>query len=92
MAKPVEDQSWVEEVWILEPTLASSSTRSSPQKFGKSPRGKFWLTPRRRVGFSLEVVLETLPVQTRGEETSSKPIQAKELPVGVRAEPKSRSG
>ena len=85
--KSVENQPHVERVQILEPALASPNTRPSPQRFGKSPRGKFQLTSKRGVGFFLGTSLETSPVWTRGEGTSFEPIQVEGSLAGERIEP-----
>ena len=90
--KPVEDQPWAEGVQILEPTIASPNIHPSPQRFGNSPRGKFRLTPKRGVGFSLGIALETSLVQTGGEGMSLEPIQTKGSLVGERTEPVTRLG
>ena len=79
--KLIEDQPQAEGLQILELALVSPSTCLSPQRFGKSPRGKFRLTSKRGVRFSLETTLKTLFVWTRGKGTSLESIQAKGSPV-----------
>ena len=59
LAKSVEGQPPTVETQIAEPTLASPSNRPTSQRLRKSPRGKFLLTPRRGVGFSLGIAHET---------------------------------
>ena len=67
-AKPIEDQPRAEKVWIQELVVASPSNRLSSQKFGKSPRGKFLLIPRKGVGFSFGIAHETSLLQIKWEE------------------------
>ena len=77
----------------FEQLQASPSTNPSPQRLGKSPLGRFKLAPRKGVVFSLEAVLETSPVQVRGEGTSSEPVQAGlGSPAEARVELVSRAG
>ena len=80
--KPVEDQPRAVEVSVV----ASPSNCPSPQKFGKSPRGKFLLTRRKGVGFSLGIAQETSTVQTELEGTSLGPIPTEEPPIAAGAE------
>ena len=60
----------------FEQLQASPSTNPSPRGFGKSPVRKVQAHPKKEIGFSLKIALETSPVQTRGEGTSLEPIQA----------------
>ena len=60
----------------FEQPQASPSTHPSPRRLGKSPLERFKLIPKKGVGFSLEAALKTSLVQTKGEGTSSEPVQA----------------
>ena len=55
---------------------ANPSTNPSPRGFEKSPLGRFKLISKKGVVFSFEAVLETSPVEVRGEGTSSETVQA----------------
>ena len=71
---------------------ASLSTCSTPQFLRKSPMKKLRLTPRKEVGFSLELSHRTSLVQIGFEGTRSKPILVKDQPEEVGVDPKSGSG
>ena len=81
LPKPAIGQSRAAEMQSQVPAEEGPSNRSTPQRLGKSPRRKFLLTPRKGVGFSLEMAHETSLVQIRWEGTSLEPIQVKDQPV-----------
>ena len=59
---------------------ASPSTRSTPVFLRTSPMGKLCLTPRKEVGFSLDLSQQTSLVQIGFEGTSSEPILVEDQP------------
>ena len=79
--KPVEDKPSTSDV-------GSPSVCLSQQRFEQSPRGRFLLTPRQGVGFTLGIERETSTLQIEVEGTSSKrPVLVEEEPTVVEEDP-----